>query len=157
VKILLVEDDEYKRDQITEHLHSLRPDAFLVQARSAQSAVRALLNQPFDLVVLDMSLPTFDVTLEEYGGRPQPLGGKEVLIEMERRDRQIPVIVVTQFTQFERLGMPAGELDIEQLDRDLKVDHAEYYWGAIFYDTLGTWRARLEEAICEICLAGGEE
>jgi CheY-like chemotaxis protein len=54
----------------------------------------------YDILVLDMRLPTFDVTGQESGGRPRNFGGEEILRKMQRKKIAIPTIVLTQYTVF---------------------------------------------------------
>jgi CheY-like chemotaxis protein len=158
MRVLLVEDDEFKRAEVTAYLRELLPDgAALVNARSVQSASRALLDGQFSFVILDMSLPTFDVSSDEHGGRPQPLGGKEVLNQMERHAVAVSAVVLTQFPRFERVGSPDDELDLAELDRDLRRNYGEIYRGAVFYDTQGTWRAELSQVLERVLSTGGGE
>lgn len=150
MKILVVEDDDYKRGEVKSFLTEAMPTASLFEARSAQSAVRALTLDRFACIILDMSLPTFDMTSAEHGGRPQPLGGKEVLYEIERRDLVTPVIVLTQFTTFERSDVNATDLDLAELDRELCAEFSNNYRGAVFYDGDGAWRGQRRSMIATI-------
>lgn len=79
LKILLVEDEAPKSTHIATFLKSICPSVSIHLARSVNSACNFLENEHSDLVILDMSLPTFDVCDRETGGRPQGFGGIEVL------------------------------------------------------------------------------
>lgn len=96
ISVLLIEDDEFKREDLAAELRAAVPGMSLSEAQSVKSALLALQNCRFDLIILDMSLPTFDVTTEEAGWRPQGFGGREFLRFMSAEGAQIRTIVVTQ-------------------------------------------------------------
>ncbi|MCY1022709.1 response regulator transcription factor [Pyxidicoccus sp. MSG2] len=145
MKILIVEDDEDKRRQVSEFLKELAPDAVLQEARSMQSGLSAILKGGQDLLILDMTMPTFDITAEEDGGRPQAYAGRELLRHMKRRGIRTPAIVLTQFDRF---GEGLDLLTLEQLDTALRAAHAGHYLGAVFYSvTDESWKAHLEKLI----------
>ena len=92
MRLLVVEDDENKRTQIMSFMNQAVPGAEITTAASYQSGVRELLRGPYDLILLDMTMRTYDITPEEEGGRPQAYAGRSILRQMERRDIRIPEI-----------------------------------------------------------------
>lgn len=66
--ILLVEDDENKRAVISSFLLEYFPDTNLTAKFSLQSGVRSAIESTPDLVLLDMTLPNFDIGADETGG-----------------------------------------------------------------------------------------
>ncbi|WP_184546126.1 response regulator [Mucilaginibacter sp. FT3.2] len=129
-KILLVEDDEDKRKQLVNFIN-LKIPSELTEARSFQSGLKALKSQSFDLILLDMTMPTFDINPpKEGGGRSQPFGGEMLLAEMVRREINTKVIVVTQFDLF---GKGDEEITLKDLDVRLKERFPDNYLGAIPY------------------------
>ena len=102
MRLLLVEDDEDKREQLLmffdEHF------TFSVdEVRSFQSALKAIKTICYDLIILDMTIPTYDISPIEQGGRAQAFGGEMLLHEMKRRHIMSKAIVVTQFDLYLRL------------------------------------------------------
>lgn len=83
-----------------------------------------------DLVILDMSLPTYDVGPNERGGRPQGFGGLTVIQHIDALARTLPVLVVTQFLSFEQ-----GDeiLEVGDLQRALSSDYPDLFIGLIQY------------------------
>lgn len=141
MNILIVEDDENKRTQLIDFLSKEFSFANLNTANSLQSGLRKIISGEIDLVLLDMTMPTFDIGENEDGGRPQPYAGREILRQMERRDIKIPVIVVTQFDRF---GEGNDSLTIDELDKELSQEHQKLYLGAVYYNvTLGGWKEKL--------------
>ena len=65
MKILLVEDDEDKRDDLSIFIKEKLTDNFRV-ARSIQSSKKALREDKFDLIILKMSRLNFISSQTEY-------------------------------------------------------------------------------------------
>ena len=94
---MLVEDEAPKREHIQRFLDAVGFAIELVFARSVNSALDKLESEKPDLLLLDMSLPTFDIGERESGGRPQGFGGTEVLRQMEMLGLSCPTIVITGY------------------------------------------------------------
>ena len=129
MNVLLVEDDEDKRQQLSTFI-KCELSSTITEACSLQSGLRALLINKFDLVILDMSMPTFDITPTEDGGRPQPYAGREILQQMQRRGISSKVVVVTYYDRF---GISGEETTLEELDKQLFTSFPNTYLGAIHY------------------------
>lgn len=126
-KILLVEDDEEKRDEIIELLNS-NFDVNIISKMSFQSGKKAILENVFDLILLDMDIPTFDINIYEKGGRKQAFGGRMLMSEMQRFNIETKVIVVTQFDYFESAN---DGLNIKELDKQMLESFSNFYCGYI--------------------------
>ena len=143
--ILIAEDDDYKRDQLADEVRAHLPAAELVFARSFRSAVDAILAEHLDLVLLDMTMPTFDPSGPVDMGRYEPFAGMEVLSEIDRAGLDLPVVVVTQF---ERFGAGEGALTLPELHQRLSSEYGEVYRGFVFFDSgSAEWRSALADAI----------
>jgi CheY-like chemotaxis protein len=101
MKILLIEDDEFKASDIAKVLADTLPDATVQRAMSVTSALRAINGEKYSLVILDMSLPTFELTGPGGGGSPQGQGGLEVLRLARRLNNMSPFIILTQYPDIE--------------------------------------------------------
>jgi CheY-like chemotaxis protein len=147
MNILLVEDEAPKQERILSFLREHWPDSSVRTARSVRSAVDQLTSDELDLVLLDVSLPTFDVGPNESGGRPQNFGGVEVLRYMDLYEKPIPTILITAYEAFSKDGKP---IDHEALDHELREQHPNSYRGLIYYNSLFTeWRTFLEDIIAK--------
>ena len=147
--ILIVEDDENKSSQLQTFLYGAFPQAQLSVARSLQSGLRAVITCTYDLVILDMTMPTYDIGVDEDGGRPQAYAGREILRQLDRREIAVPVIVVTQFDRF---GEGAEALTLTQLDMQLRQEHPLNYKGAVYYSpALEGWKDALHREIVKVC------
>src|SRR5688500_13564939 len=131
MKVLVIEDDENKRHQLVEYLRTVPTPCVLRTASSFQSGLKAIIDSAFDLVILDMTMPTFDVGSGEGGGRHQAYAGREILRQMDRRDIPGPVIVVTQFDRF---GEGHDELSFDELHEELVEEQLPNYVGLVYYN-----------------------
>jgi DNA-binding response OmpR family regulator len=77
MRILLIEDEVPKQEHILAALKELRPGATVNVARSVRTAIESIVAEQPDLLLLDMSLPTFDVGPKESGG-----GDRRTLAEL---------------------------------------------------------------------------
>lgn len=143
--ILIVEDDENKRVQLSEYLKLLIPTEIVLLERSLQSGVRRVKDELFDLVILDMTLPRYDVSPDEPSDDTHIFGGREFLSQMDRFDIHTPVVV---FTQFEVFGKPPNEMRLEDLDRELSEEYSSTYQGAVYYHaSLNSWKDELRKKL----------
>jgi hypothetical protein len=118
-----------------------RPQATIRSARSVRAAIFELQRAAPNLLVLDMSLPTFDIGPNEPGGRPQNLGGIEVLRYMDLYEITSPTIVVTGYEAFSKGGQA---IDHPSLNNDLQREHPRCYVGLIYYNSLfSNWKKEL--------------
>lgn len=148
MKILLSEDDPLKRDQIRSVLLHLPKPPGIVCTRSFHSTVEALLREAFDIVILDMTMPAFDSTPDDDGGRHDPYAGREVLSEMLRYGIDTPVVVVTQFDRF---GSGKSALRLAELDRELAAEFARQYRGFVFWESSSeSWRTALTDILQKV-------
>lgn len=143
MKVLLVEDDELKASKLTEYLAARLANSELTRASSLNSAIQALADSP-ELVVLDMTLPAFDVTVDEDGGTKKPYGGRELLRQLEARDLETPAIVVTQYDRF---GDGDRALTLEQLDQQLRESYDGYLGVVKYRANQDGWKDALDQVL----------
>jgi CheY-like chemotaxis protein len=142
LRILVVEDEAPKREHICSFIQSGWPGTDIKTAKSVRTGIEEILQGNIDLLILDMSLPTFEVGANESGGRPQNFGGAEIMRYMDLYDIDIPVIVVTAYEAFSRAGRA---IDHESLNEQLARDHPRFYKGLIYYNSLfAEWKKDLE-------------
>jgi len=148
VTVLIVEDDEFKQRRIAQLVRDVRPEARLVLERSVNSGLNGIRNEHPDLILLDMSLTTFDIGPGEPGGRPQNFGGMEILRQMERLEIAIPVVVITQHERFAR---GSQEVHLSALHRELTERHGQIFRALIYYNSAaGGWEKPLRAQIRQL-------
>jgi CheY-like chemotaxis protein len=147
VNVLLVEDDEFKAADITKVLADSLPDADVQRAMSVTSALRAMTNHSYSLVILDMSLPTFELSGPGGGGSPQGQGGLEVLRLARRLGNSSPFVIVTQYPDIDLDGRDISLPTATKALRKFGVDVRKW----ILYEFDGdAWRAPLRECLSEM-------
>ncbi len=147
MKVLLIEDDEDKRNDLLFFIEEKLTNDYKT-ARSIQSSKKILNEEEFDLILLDMTIPTFDISPTEEGGRTQAFGGRILLSEMVRKRLKTKVIVVTLFDVF---GKDKEEITLKELNQQLYDSYPNIYFGAIQYSVrLVGWKEELLVKINEL-------
>ena len=133
MKILVIEDDINKWTAISDFLQSYNGIEFSHQA-SYHTGMRALTKDNFDLLLLDMSMPVYDM---ETDARPLALAGRDILFQLRRRKISIQVIVMTQYEDFDGLSLLS-------LDRELQKEFPQLYKGFVYYNLIqDSWKETL--------------
>ena len=145
MKILLVEDDEFKATDIAKVLADSLPEATVQRATSVTSALRAIDSDRFSLVILDMSLPTFELTGPGGGGSPQGQGGLEILRLARRLGNSSPFIIVTQYPDIEIDGR---DVPLSEASKALRSRFGIDVRMCLLYEFDGdTWRDPLRDCL----------
>lgn len=100
MKILLVEDEIHKRDemiQCVQDVYGFSPEI----VDGVSSAVLTVMAADYDLIILDMALSTFGESSDDKKkGHDQAQGGIEVLRALKLAKKSTKVIIVTQYPDF---------------------------------------------------------
>jgi CheY-like chemotaxis protein len=143
---MVADDESPKLNSVVEFLENAIAGISITKTRSVRSTIDVLKRVRPDILVLDMSLPTFDVGPGEKGGRPQNLGGEEVLRYMEFYELSCPVIIITQYDHFSDNGT---HIPLAKVAERLHLEHPANFKGIIHYggSTSTAWRTNLKEAL----------
>lgn len=144
MNILLIEDDDFKAGKIRRAAEAHETVTSFSIARSVTSGIAAITDVPPDLLLLDMSLTTYDLGPNEGGGRPRNFGGIEIFEELARLELGTPVIVITQFETFIKEGRT---INIQEIRKTLKADFPNNFRNIIYFDVEGRWATRLESLL----------
>lgn len=145
MKILIIEDDAVKCNNISTFLVSLIPNAQIVEVLSLRDGIEALSKSLYDLLLLDMTLPTFTITSTEDGGRPQSFGGMEILRRIARKNLQLKSVVITAYDKF---GDGPNVKTLKEIDDDLVAEYGEFYLGTVHYSSSqDLWIKQLHELL----------
>lgn len=148
LKILFVEDNHHKRGRIMDFISHSFPGIKVDEAYSFTSGWQKLENSFYDLVLLDMTLPTYDRSPTESGGRVRIFGGKEIARKIVRNRIKTSIAVITQFNSFSDKG---NSQNFDDLRIEMQRDLAETFKGMIFYNSsVSTWRDELAKIIGEL-------
>jgi CheY-like chemotaxis protein len=146
VKILISEDDDPKLERLREFILDRYTNAIVLSAGAANATLAALRVDLPDLLLLDMSLPTFEVGRGEPGGRPQDFGGLEVMDFMELEDLICPVVIVTQYEAF---PLSRGEnMSLDDVASKAHLEHPSMFKRLIYYSSVTrAWEEELSTAL----------
>lgn len=142
-KILIIEDEQMKLDYLKDFLNDEFPEIAFEEKRSYNSALREIIENHcnYDLVLLDMSMTTYDVSVEESGGIPEPLAGENILDVMYLNDISTKVVVVTMYESFARKKL-------KEFDLELKENYPDNYLGYVFFShKTNDWKLELKKYI----------
>lgn len=128
MKIILIEDDDFKSKQIKSFLVDLGHEIILKKAFN--TGMKAITTEKFDLALLDMTIPSFEISPEHPTSRIRKYGGRDVLSEIERCEIELPSIVITQYRVFDD-----GEMSIEKIDMELSQEFPQIYMGIVYYNS----------------------
>lgn len=132
ITVLIVEDSESKLNSIQMVLERELPNVIIRKAFSVRSAIDDVLTCMPDLIVADMSLPTYDIEIHERGGSPRPFGGIEVFETLERYEINIPVLVVTSYPTITEGNQSVGLIE---LSKRLQNDFPDSFIGTVYFDS----------------------
>ena len=121
MKILILEDEDPKYEQIESHVHSVIPDAALQREKNWLDYTRAVASTKFDLILLDLLVPRSakDGTVEDH---------HEQLVEATRdylsKSFSTPAIVLTRHSLDE--GDFVYNLNLVDINVIPFTDHGEW-------------------------------
>lgn len=143
--VLIIEDDKFKAEDLLGLFHRQYE---VTVVTSVREAVVQVINRDFDLVILDMALPTFGTSASSPGGTAQPQGGVEVLREMQAAKRTGAVVVVSQYPDVEIEGRFVVLAECpSQLSRRYEVSVVS---AVLYHFQDDEWRTQLEEVIANL-------
>lgn len=146
VKILIIEDDKNKSSQVIERLNSQYSNLTFSEKRSFQQGVKSLRNSSFDLLLLDMTLPTFDIDTNSGGGKIRNFAGREILEEMLQREINLKTIIITQYESFGE-----EQITISQMRNILKEKYHKNFIEIIYYSSSSkSWFENLTKLVGEL-------
>jgi DNA-binding NarL/FixJ family response regulator len=143
MKILFIEDHPLKQAQINNFVVEKFSDCQIESKNSYISGLKELIknHSNYDVLLLDISMPNYDISSEDSGGDWMPLAGKNILKEMYLRDIPTKAIVVTMHGSFD------DGTKITELDSELKKEFSDNYIGYVFYSQLNEdWK----DKICQL-------
>jgi len=146
MKILVIEDNPLKRKKIAEFLVE-EFSATILEAASFNGGLNLALSEDCDIMVLDMSMPTFDRTDTTHGGRFRTVAGKDIASKLFRMKKIFPFVVLTGYKDFD---VNSENLSIEQIDDSLRA-LGGHYRGFIMFDAAESlWKERLSGIVKDI-------
>ena len=146
MKILFIEDEIVKQNEILKYLYAELSQSEVEVAHSLMGGMLALKKCEFELVLLDMSLSLYDLNGEDEGiNEFEAFGGIEILDEIERKELFVKVLVITAFDVIED---DTKKIHLEQLNQQMMENYSSIYLGCIHYDQSSLeWKSELKKYI----------
>ena len=131
-RVLLIEDESHKRDELTSYLKEfLFSEKEIDVVESVREAVISVIENEYDLIVLDMALPTYSISDDSTdGGQDQDLGGVEVLRTLKLHGKSTNVIIVSQFSD---IKLDEKRIKLNAAKALLKRKYGQTIRGAVLY------------------------
>jgi len=131
-RILLVEDEPHKKDELTASLDGFfKGEVDLEHVDSVHAAYWAVSEQNYDLIILDMALPTFTAEGDAAErGFDQAQGGVEVLRALKSRNLKAKIIIITQYPDITFGGQ---RLKLSEAPKVLSQRYGQDVVGSVLY------------------------
>lgn len=153
IEILIVEDDDIKCSELVSLTNRVLLGTVRI-AKSVNSALSCLRERRPSAVILDMSLPAFDFSLDDGGFRHIVFAGRDVLDEIDRLEYDTQVIVVTAYDRF---GDSEGATTLEDLSNELRREYPRIYVDSVWYSPLAdAWQTKLTALLTTIAAPNTE-
>ncbi len=143
MRILIIEDNHNKLKQIKLFVGQTYPEISIHDAVSYTAGLRRIYEEQWDLLLLDMSLPIYDIGQQETGGDKKSIAGKEIMKRMIHRKIFVPTIIITQFDTFGE-----NEVSISTLNKEFDKKLNQVWRGTINYeDSTNMWKVQLKKLL----------
>jgi DNA-binding NarL/FixJ family response regulator len=149
MKILLIEDHPLKQNQICRFIQESIGDSQIVTKNSYISGLKELIrnHKEYHVLLLDISMPNYDISSEDSGGDWMPMAGKNILKEMYLRDIPTKAIVITMHGSFD------DGTNIADLDSEMLREFSDNYIGYVFYSQINeSWKTKLLNVLNNISI-----
>jgi DNA-binding NarL/FixJ family response regulator len=144
MRILIVEDDNFKQNAIVSLLQTIAVPIEIETAASLRGAMITLENRAFDFVVLDMAIPSHTSDAGVIDTYSQPVGGLDVLLYLSSNNRPEKVVILTQYptVEYDRKHVP-----LKDLANILRMDEVVNIADVVLFTEDLPWRESIKAAI----------
>lgn len=145
MRILIVEDNSAKAEELESFIRSSCQPIELSSSRSYQSGLKAVRDFAPDVLLLDMTLPTFDPAPHQGEGRMRQQGGYELMRKLKLKNMRPTVILVTQFESF---GEGEDEMSLAEIVARCREEFPGIYYGHVYFSLVDSgWRSKLKRIL----------
>ena len=142
MKILCMEDQEDKYQHVNAVLRQ-NGMTQIIWEKNCQNGLMQLLNNDFDFLLLDMSMPLSDGDYKKESF--DSFAGMSVLQEIKRKKYTVKVIIVTGFSDFAK---DKKIITLDELVKEIEQKYKDCYVGHIKYDSTSVeWQKNLIQII----------
>jgi DNA-binding NarL/FixJ family response regulator len=128
--INIVEDTEEKLESIVKFIDNNFEYTELFSFASYQSGLKQVKLSPPDILILDMTIPTFDRKPGKREGRFRPLGGYDLMRKLKLKSIKTKVIVLTHLGSF---GEGDEKMSFEAMTTKCEKEFDKMFIGSIRY------------------------
>ena len=146
MNVLLIEDMPRKAERIKEVLQTQFPKIRLFEESSYHTAIEIIAEhgKEYEVILLDMSMNTYNVSVEENGGIPEPFAGVRILEKLFLYEIQTRVMVISMYHKIE------GR-DFKEIADELSEQYPNLYEGFILFSfDKNDWKQKLTNYISSI-------
>lgn len=127
MKILIIEDDELKHQHLEKFCIENFKITILEWKKSYQTGLNEIMKNPYDLILLDMSMHIYEKTAHEAGGSFETYAGRMILSEIDLNEIDTKVIVVTGYDVY------SDGKTLETLKKELREEFGDFYLDTIYF------------------------
>lgn len=144
MNVLIVEDDPHKLKKLRAEIDQLPQVGIVKTASSLQEAMAAVSSYAFELVLLDMAIPSHTGGPGAIDTYSQPVGGLDVLLHLSFNESPTKVIIVTQYptVEYNRRHVPLRDLKAKLAD-----DGIDNVVDVIFFSEDNAWKEPFGKAV----------
>jgi CheY-like chemotaxis protein len=132
MRILIIEDNDIKYGLVKDCLSEIDQSIGTQRACSYQSGLETLSKDSFDFIILDMTLPVYDVAHSLVVMDVLTFGGELILRETERKNILAKFIVLSQYNTFIRKNK---EVTFSELKTELMEKYGRSVLGCVRLDS----------------------
>ncbi len=147
MKIIIIEDNDYKNQKIVDFIHSNFIDAHIDSCKSYSSAIALLNSNKYNFAIIDMSLPTFDKDIGTPSSEFRTFGGMDIAKYIKRKKLNLNFIFLTQYISF---AVDDKSYDFANLEKIAMETYPTNFKGCVFYDNSSLeWKERVRSLMVQ--------
>jgi len=104
MKILIVEDDDYKLERLKAFACKEFSEVSVKSSESLKEALEAVATDVYDLIFVDMAIPSHPTLVGQGTPVSFNTGGLEIIMELSAMGRTDPCVIITQYPDIEISG-----------------------------------------------------
>ncbi|NTD99924.1 response regulator [Agrobacterium tumefaciens] len=145
-RVLIIEDDKIKIEKLLEFFVDCEVSVLVSYHSGLKEVIQNAAS--YDFLILDMTIPIWDKENSDLGGDTEQFGGQTIMMEMKRRKKTLPTIVVTMFDVF---PTPTGTQTFDEINNLFSLKFPDFYLGAVFYSASDeTWKVKLNHILTNL-------
>lgn len=146
--IYLIEDSELKIARILFFLKEKGiPESCISVYKSFNSGLKQIVKSPPKLILLDMTIPTFEKSKGGREGRMRPIGGYDLMQSLQLKKISSKVVILTQLEFF---GEGSEKISFQEIGKRCSDNFPNIFLECIYYSpTENTWQQLLSKHISD--------